>query len=107
MRSVQGDRTGVGGDVGIGTVETDIAAVGDIDLANASASKSVHDFNLIGTVDDSIEFGAVKLQVIAHITEFFGHIRIGLGIDIAAISSCGIIIVVHGCLIGTHIALIK
>ena len=59
-------RTHIGTDVGLIVLEGHVPAVGDIDLGNMSCFK-VHDLEFMGTVDDSIKFSSVGLDIVSHI----------------------------------------
>ena len=67
----------------------------------------VHHFPLVRAVHHGIQAAAVHCQVIAHISEFFGHIGIGVAVDIADVNAGAEVVVVEGALIAAHIAFVE
>jgi hypothetical protein len=101
------DRAGVGGDVGILSLETDIAAVGDVNLPDVDGSAGVHDLHFVGAVDHGVDLAAVDLDVITDVTKLLGHGGIGNAIDVAAVFAGGEVIVVKGGFVAAHVAFIE
>ena len=99
--------SGITGDVGITLMKGYVAAVGYVHLPYAPGAVLVHNFHLVRAVNHGIQAAAVHCQVIAHIAEFFGHIGIGIAVDIAGVNAGAEVVVVEGALIAAHIAFVE
>ena len=89
------------------SVKRDVTAVGYIYLPYAPARARIKHLDLVGTVDHGVHTAAIDLQIIAHITKFFRHVRIRLGVDIPAIRGCGVVVVVKRGFVAAHVSLVE
>ena len=105
-------RSHISTNIGKSTVKGKVPTVGDVYLRYFLASIGICHLYLIGTVDDHPQFGAIYLDVIAHITQFLNLVRIAFRVDVAMINDVFTIIarqvqIVEGCLVAAHIALVE
>ena len=98
---------GVGRDVGVAFMESYVAAVGDVHLADAAGCGGVHHLHLVGAVDHCPEAAAVDGYVVAHVTHLLGHRGVGLAVDVAGVDARGVVVVVEGGFVGAHVALVE
>ena len=96
---------GITGHVGIAAIETDEAAVGDIDLVLLAAGVLVEHVHFVGAIDDTIHIATVDADVVAHVAHLLGDCGVGIGKDIADIFTLGIVVVVERGLVPAHVTL--
>jgi hypothetical protein len=98
---------GVRGDVSVRPLKADVTAVGDVNLPNAHGGTGIHDFDLVGTVDDGIELGAVDVDVVTDVAQLLGDGGVSGGVDIALILAGGEVVIVEGGLVTAHITFVE
>ena len=92
-------RSDVGADIRLASMETHIAAVWDVDLSDAHTAACIHNFHFVRAVDHHIKFRPINAYVVAHVAELLHHCRIFLGIEIARIKPCVIVVIIKAALV--------
>ena len=97
--------------IGESSIESQVAAVVDIDLPEAMRRMRFTHFHLVRTIHHYPKFRTVNADVIAHIAEFLDGRRIALGVDVPIIVNGRIrateVEVIQRAAIGAHIAFVE
>ena len=97
--------------IGESSIESQVAAVVDIDLPEASRRTCFTHFHLVRAIHHYPKFRTINADVIAHIAEFLDGRRIALGIDVPIIVNGRIrateVEVIQGAAIGAHIPFVE
>ena len=101
------NRPGIRTDIGIPSLEDDVAAVGNGDLRDVAGGPEVHHLDEVRAVDHGVELPAVDLQVVAHVAQLLHHARIAFGVDVFRVDARGVVEVVERRLVAAHVALVE
>ena len=88
-------------------MEHDVPAVGYFYFADVARVGLRHHLDEVGTVDYGIQFRAVGLYVIAHVSKLKNYVGVGFGVDVAAVIACGCVEKVERTLVAAHVALVQ